>query len=554
MKQPENQSKKYSVLFHDIDEGRIKIPQFQREFVWGKAKTATLVDSILKGFPIGTFILWKTKERLRHMRDVAGIKLKEPDKGDPIQYVLDGQQRVTSLYAIRKGARITREGHEINYKDISIDLTIDPESDEDLVFDTPPEEHDYISVHTLLNASVSELVEDYREHIDNVSIHKENLERYDFSVVIIDEYPIDIACEVFTRINTGGEELSLFEIMVAKTYDQEHDFDLAERYRQLMSSDGGEKSLETAGYDTIPPDTILQCVAAIVCDSIRRQDILRINRAEFIEAWDETKSGVFSAIDYLRTHLGVAVSRILPYNVLLVPFSWFFYKKKGKSYSNKEHRLLRQYFYWASLTNRFNSGVGTKIEADLGKMAAILAGNQPKYDNYELSVRAQDLEWTWFSVGNALCRAIICLLSEKKPQRLSTNGQVQLDNSWLKASSSKNYHHFFPRAHLKREGYEPWEANSIVNIVLVDDHLNKRVIGAKAPSIYMKSFQKENQDLSKTLRSHYIGSIDKFGISNDDYETFVSKRAKRIAAALNHALNPIKREDSPTSRGRSNRR
>jgi hypothetical protein len=71
MKQPENQSKKYSALFNDIDGGKIKVPQFQRDFVWYKAQTAKLIDSILKGFPIGTFILWKTKERLRHMRNIV---------------------------------------------------------------------------------------------------------------------------------------------------------------------------------------------------------------------------------------------------------------------------------------------------------------------------------------------------------------------------------------------------------------------------------------------------------------------------------------------------
>lgn len=61
MQQPENQSKKYTNLFNDIDNGRIKLPQFQRDFVWGKEKTAKLIDSIIKGYPIGTFIFWKTK-------------------------------------------------------------------------------------------------------------------------------------------------------------------------------------------------------------------------------------------------------------------------------------------------------------------------------------------------------------------------------------------------------------------------------------------------------------------------------------------------------------
>jgi uncharacterized protein with ParB-like and HNH nuclease domain len=59
----------------DIDKGTIKIPQFQRDFVWNKEKSAKLLDSIVKGYPIGTFILWKTKEELRSLRNIGGLEL-----------------------------------------------------------------------------------------------------------------------------------------------------------------------------------------------------------------------------------------------------------------------------------------------------------------------------------------------------------------------------------------------------------------------------------------------------------------------------------------------
>ncbi|MBT4209172.1 DUF262 domain-containing protein, partial [Candidatus Woesearchaeota archaeon] len=65
MLQPENQNKKYDHLFTAIDTGYLKIPKFQREFVWSKKQTAKLIDSIIKGFPIGTFIFWKTRDELR---------------------------------------------------------------------------------------------------------------------------------------------------------------------------------------------------------------------------------------------------------------------------------------------------------------------------------------------------------------------------------------------------------------------------------------------------------------------------------------------------------
>ena len=536
MQQPENQSKKYSALFADIDGGKIKIPQFQRDFVWGKAKTAALIDSILKGFPIGTFILWKTPDRLRHMRNVGNFDLPEPPSGDAIQYVLDGQQRITSLYAVRKGARFTRDRMELDYKDIVIDLTVDPEEEEEVVLDTPPEGRDYITVYQLLNATTKELVEAHGQSIDLVSDYKEKLERYDFSTVVIDGYSIEVACDVFTRINTGGEPLNLFEIMVAKTFDQERDFDLAERYQNLASSGSGEKDLKSVGYGTIPPETVLQCVAASVCSSIRQKDILKISRDDFINSWERTKVGLFRAVDYLRSHVGVSVSRILPYNALLIPITWFFVSKDDHDVSAAENTLLRQYFYWAALSNRFSSGAGGKLDKDLERMRIILEGRKPQYDNHELDISANDLKWRPFSVGNAFSKAIVCLLSEREPRRFSTNGKVDLKNDWLKIANSVNYHHFFPRAFLKQKGYEDY-ANSIMNIVLVDDHLNKRVIRDKPPSQYVTEFESENRKLAKTLKTHFI-RLKGWGLFEDDYEMFVSKRAEAIAGVLNSVLNP----------------
>ena len=117
---PDNANKKYEALFLEIDSGQIKLPMFQREFVWDKEQSAKLIDSILKGYPIGTFILWKTREALRSFKNIGNHTLPETPKGDYAQYILDGQQRITSLYAIRKGLRISKDGKEINYRDIYV--------------------------------------------------------------------------------------------------------------------------------------------------------------------------------------------------------------------------------------------------------------------------------------------------------------------------------------------------------------------------------------------------------------------------------------------------
>ena len=147
---PENANKKYEALFLEIDSGQIKLPMFQREFVWDKEQSAKLIDSILKGYPIGTFIFWKTKEALRSVKDIGNHSLPETPKGDYAQYILDGQQRITSLYAIRKGLRISKDGKEINYRDIYVNLDYDLLNDEQIVTSQKEEGKVYVSVHELL--------------------------------------------------------------------------------------------------------------------------------------------------------------------------------------------------------------------------------------------------------------------------------------------------------------------------------------------------------------------------------------------------------------------
>jgi uncharacterized protein with ParB-like and HNH nuclease domain len=116
------ESSNYNELINNIESGRVKIPQFQRKFVWSLDMTVKLLDSIVKGYPIGSFILWKTKERLRSIRNVGGISLPEPPEGDMIQYVLDGQQRMTSLYVAMKGLKINDDDRNDDFSEIYVDL------------------------------------------------------------------------------------------------------------------------------------------------------------------------------------------------------------------------------------------------------------------------------------------------------------------------------------------------------------------------------------------------------------------------------------------------
>lgn len=545
IKQPEVQSKKYDHLIADIEEGRLKIPKFQRNFVWTAEQTSQLVDSVLKGYPIGTFILWKTREELRHYKDIGNAKLPEIPKGDVASYVLDGQQRITSLFAARKGLKVPREGQLVDFGSVLIDLSLDPESPGPLTT-TERSNPKCISVCELLSADISVLAGKYPGELKRIDTYRRHLTNYDFSTVVISDYPIDIAVDVFTRINTSGTELTLFEIMVAKTYDEKKKFDLAQKYDQVVHGDGtGTKCLEDAGYETIEGGTILQCVSVCLSGEARRDSILKLDKAKFIDAWPAVVDAVFSAVDYFSTQFRIPVSSLLPYDALLVPLSYFFFKNGGKPPSAEQDLLLAQYFWRASLSGRFTSATESKLGADIKKMDSILYGKIPDYTGDEIvNLSVETIEKTEFRAGESFSKAVLCLYAYFEPKSFKTNGSVKLDNTWLKTSASRNFHHFFPKAFLRSqkfpsgEVWEEWYMNVIPNITLVDDYLNKREIGTKPPSVYLNDFMKANPNLDSTMKSHLIDNLDEFGIWQDDYDKFVKARSQRILEELNKRCFP----------------
>ena len=151
--QPKPDSKTYDDLISDVKKGIIKVPKFQRDFVWELKATAKLLDSILKGYPIGTFILWETDQRINDIKNIGGFDLPETPLGRNVQYVLDGQQRITSLFAAYLGEKIQKAGEKkiTDYKDIVVNLEENLEEKEKDIVTVKDEAEIYIPLHDVLN-------------------------------------------------------------------------------------------------------------------------------------------------------------------------------------------------------------------------------------------------------------------------------------------------------------------------------------------------------------------------------------------------------------------
>ena len=539
MNLPEPSSKQFSSLMEDISSGRLKIPQFQREFIWEIKKCASLLDSIVKGYPVGTFIFWKTKERLRTVKNIGNLNLPEPPRGDFVNFILDGQQRITSLFTALKGEKVVRgDGKEEDFSEFYIDL--EAKEDEKIVTTEidDKEKSQLIKLRELLYGGLTSLAGYPQKYHPKLEEYKKRIESYNYSVIQVNEVPIDVATEIFTRINVGGKPLSLFEIMVAKTYDHEKNFDLSEKFDLLI------ESLKNVNYETMSDATVLQIISLVLTKECKRKVILTLSKEKFIETWEGVIDAIERAVEYFRGYYRIPVSQLLPYNALIVPFAYFFYYHKDKPTGDKQ-KYLQDFFWRVALSGRYSSSVESKLAQDIKRIDKILKDELPQYD-WPIDISPEFVKNNgWFSAGRSYVKAILCIYAYHQPKSFVDDSLVNISNYWLKQANSKNYHHFFPRAYLGKLGKEEKKINHVLNITIVDDFLNKREIRDRAPSIYMERFKETNPFLSETMKTHLILNLDDFGVWSDNYDVFFDKRAEVIAKEIEKRIIKQETDDNP---------
>ena len=488
------------------------------------------MDSIVKGYPIGTLIFWKTKERLRSIRNLGNCELPEPDYSDFIEYVLDGQQRLTSLFACLKGLEIERESGKLeNYAEMYINLEANEDENIVVINKEGMNDQSLIKITDLLYGGITLLARYPSHFLPKLEDYKTRIESYNYSIILIKEASIDIATEIFTRINVGGRPLTVFEIMVAKTFDPERDFDLAEKFKNLI------ETLTPVNYETIPAATVLQTVSILLEKDCSKKQILKLDKARFIDMWDDAIDAIYRAVEYFKGFYRIPVSQLLPYTALIVPFAYFFYHHKDRPTGDKQ-KYLQDFFFRVSLSGRYSSGVEGKLAADIKRIDLILNDELPKYEWGIDTSPEFIINNGWFSTGRSYIKGILCIYAYEQPKSFNDNSIVNISNDWLKQANSRNYHHFFPKSYLSKRDIANWD-NHILNITIVDDFLNKREIGANPPSKYMKKFIKVNREhIEETMKTHLIEDFIEFGIMDDDYDKFISERAKVVSRELKRRI------------------
>ena len=237
-------------LISDIKKGEIKIPQFQRKFVWKEQQAIKLLDSISNNYPTGSLLFWRTSTKLATERDIGDFRLPETDDLSPTNYVLDGQQRLTVIYSCL-GAPDNEGGFSVGYDLIEEEFVKLSEKYEIHIF---PLRWIYnttklLNFRTGLTSHPSS--EELQIRLDSII---EVITNYRLPVVTLKDLSVEEVCPIFERINSSGTPLSTYDLMVAATWTQS--FNLNDEVESIADS------LKSKNFDDITGDTILKCLSA----------------------------------------------------------------------------------------------------------------------------------------------------------------------------------------------------------------------------------------------------------------------------------------------------
>lgn len=526
-------------LITEVSSCKIQIPPFQRSFVWRPSDIRYLLDSIYRGYPIGSFIFWKTSRKLPRKRNIGNLLLDERkiSEGTEIDYVLDGQQRITSLYAAVKGSTIDDENFrflfDLKGKKFIVSKTDDIENDKIEESDCNnlliPVGKIFVESRAAYNKIMLKYPPEYQDTLNNLY---DRFVSYRFSVIkVIDKIfseeenqsdGVSQVVHMFTRINETGRKLTVVAKMVARCWGE--GFDLRESLDKFFE--------ENNGLETIREETLLQAASVILnFKKARSRDILdKTNIRKLEEEWENIIKSFLLAIEFVTSKMKIRKLEYLPFDAVLVPLTYLFQKKHAIDHGQTQ--LIEQWFWRVCLSNRYDSTVEARIEEDCDAFDELLNGKQPAFnylidwDTLKTRLIAQP-----YNLRNAFVKTVLALYSYAEPKNLTDGRNVSLDHVFS-GYYKHNLHHVFPQAYLRNNKPEQKDLfNSIVNIMFIPLIVNNG-ISATPPSTYFHELQNTNNDFKNILQHHYIPSLENSGLLNDKFLDFLEYRADQLFQAF----------------------
>lgn len=577
-----------SDLLREVDRGELQLPEFQRNWTWDDERIVNIIASLTQGYPMGALMQLECggdfKLKYRAFEGTGSV-VAEPDN-----LVLDGQQRLTSLYCSlyakdpvktknirgqsimryyyldmrkcldedcdRADAVISVPGDpEHNPKQITedigrtvvLDLTTREKEIEQLIFpanllfdsDGRSEWFEQLAMRYGFNSKEYKLWKRFQEDIvDTVKGYKVPV------ITLLKETPREAVCKVFENVNTGGVSLTVFELVTASfaTYD----FDLRgswDNYVQPKVLGGEDGSFVTDLMEGVDATAFLTSMTLFTTfkkkmtgdgyTRCKKKDVLALGFDDYKNNLDELVEGFCMAREFL---VGERIFRMrdLPYTTQIVPLAAtcaYIGRKVFSAVSTKN--VLRRWLWCGIFGEMYGGANETRYANDIEDLVDEIEGrpSQQRTVNaaYFQATRLLGLQ----TRNSAAYKGIMALVFRENA--LDFIDGEQMTN--VKAiSTPPDIHHIFPQAYCKRIGLPRQRWNSIVNKTPLIGKTN-RTIGGVSPSKYLPKVKTEGQIDDAELRARIESHLIDFDLLQaDDFDAYFIDRAKKLLDAIERAM------------------
>lgn len=574
-------------LIEDIKVGRIALPDIQRPFVWSSAKTRDLFDSMYRGYPIGTLMLWETGAEV----GTRQIGLDEAERA-PQLLIVDGQQRLTSLFAVLTGGQVLTKRFEA--KRIRIAFRPEDETFEvtDAAIERDPEFIPDITalwssgfkttvrqfLQRLAEARTEELLDEHQDALEERIDRVRDLRDFRFQVVELgsaaDEEQV---AEIFVRINSEGVQLNQADFIL--TLMSVH-WEKGRRELEAFSRAGIDPAITGANpknpFIEPSPDQLLRVAVALAFRRARLQHVYSILRGKDLETGlvsSERREAQFQVLsqaqekvlDLTNWHeflkcLQVAGFRsrrmITSDNALLYSYALWLIGRYQFGLDPKQLRpMIARWFFMAQTTGRYSSSPESQLEADLGRISDLPSADAAAFTAELDRIVASNFTNDYWEISlpnrldtsasrSPVLFAYLASLHLLDAEALFSDVRVRdLLDPAITAPRSVERHHLFPKKYLASLGVtNTRQINAIANMAHLDWSENAKI--SASPPIEYWPVMTESIPPERLKRQRHLHALP-VGWEQLDYPTFLERRRSLIAQIVREGFATLWGGDKP---------
>jgi hypothetical protein len=394
-------------LVSDIRRGEIRLPKFQRPFVWDKEDMLNLWDSIYNGYPIGSVLLWHSSESLKSEREIYGFSVQESAvEIYPTNYLLDGQQRLTTVC----GA-LYWDGDDIDSM-WAINFDLDTEK---FVYAKSKGQSNLFPLNKLLNTSdfirqcmKFESMPNPKKYYEAAEMLLRSVKDYKVAVVKIGELSLNEVAPIFERINSTGRKLTMVDLMRAATWKE--GFDLTKYIDDFLDS------LALEGFRDIPESVVLRGISAASGLGINKGDIDGLRDLSVVKlrlAFDASKKATIEGLRFLERELGLDDFSYLPYGIQLTYVAEFF--RVNAQPSEVQLATLKNWLWTTSVTRYFSGASTGQNSRDLAEVRSLAQGKTTSLSPTMSVIDATDFLFDEFNLRTASSSTFSLMLRLLRP-------------------------------------------------------------------------------------------------------------------------------------------